>query len=268
MVGGVAQATTSTHQPDLSIGREGYVAIVEITRPPNNFFDVTLIRDIADALDELAAGDCRAVVLASQGKHFCAGADFSSPRPAGTTTDQEPTPHLYEEAIRIFAQPLPIVAAVQGAAIGGGLGLALAADFRVAAPEARFAANFARLGFHHGFALSVTLPRTVGAQKAAELLYTGARIGGEEALRIGMCDRLVPADELRAAAVAFATEIATSAPLAVRSIRETLRDGLVDEVRAATARERAEQERLQRTDDWKEGVAAVAARREPDFSGR
>ena len=267
MVGGVAEGTTSTQQPDLSIGREGYVAIVEITRPPNNFFDVALIRDIADALDELAAGDCRAVVLASQGKHFCAGADFSSPRPAGAV-DQEPTPHLYEEAIRIFAQPLPIVAAVQGAAIGGGLGLALAADFRVAAPVARFAANFARLGFHHGFALSVTLPRAVGEQRAAELLYTGARIGGDEALRIGMCDRLVPVDELRAAAVAFATEIATSAPLAVRSIRETLRDGLVDQVRAATARERAEQERLQRTDDWKEGVAAVAARREPDFSGR
>ncbi|MET0578550.1 MAG: enoyl-CoA hydratase/isomerase family protein, partial [Ilumatobacteraceae bacterium] len=200
----MAQGTTSTHQPDLSLSREGYVAIVEITRPPNNFFDVTLIRDIADALDELAAGDCRAVVLASQGKHFCAGADFSSPRPAGGSTGQEPTPHLYEEAIRIFTQPLPIVAAVQGAAIGGGLGLALAADFRVAAPEARFAANFARLGFHHGFALSVTLPRIAGAQKAAELLYTGARIGGEEALRIGLCDRLVPADELRAAAIAFA----------------------------------------------------------------
>ena len=177
--------------------------------------------------------------------------------------------HLYEEAIRLFDQPLPIVAAVQGAAIGGGLGLALSADFRVAAPEARFAANFARLGFHQGFALSVTLPARVGAQRAAELLYTGRphrRRGGaaHRHVRPSSC----PPTTCAAAAVAFATEIAASAPLAVRSIRETLRDGLVEEVRAATARERAEQERLQRTADWKEGVAAVGARREPDFSGR
>ena len=259
----------------IGVTTSGHVAVVEIQRPPNNFFDITLIEEIATAFEAADADPAvRALVLAAQGKAFCAGADFGSPRPAATTGDDdegrsgERQPHLYDMAIRLFAQPLPIVAAVQGAAIGGGLGLALAADFRVAAPEARFAANFARLGFHHGFGLSATLPRIVGAQRAAELLYTGARIGGEEAHRIGLCDRLVPAAELRTAAVAFAGEIASSAPLAVRSIRETLRAGLVEDVRAAVVRERAEQERLQKTDDWKEGVAAVAARREPDFSGR
>ena len=249
----------------------GYVATVEIRRPPNNFLDVDLIANLATVLERLDDDvRVRSIVLAAEGKHFCAGANIKKrldDEAAGKLQLTRPR-HLYHEAQRLVQTRKPIVAAVQGAAVGGGLGVALAADLRVASPEARFSANFARLGFHHGFALSVTLPRTVGAQKAAELLYTGARIGGEEAVRIGMCDRLVPADELRAAAVAFATEIATSAPLAVRSIRETLRDGLVDEVRAATARERAEQERLQRTDDWKEGVAAVAARREPDFSGR
>jgi enoyl-CoA hydratase/carnithine racemase len=143
----------------------------------------------------------------------------------------------------------------------------MAADFRLAAPEARFAANFARLGFHHGFGLSVTLPLVAGHQTALELLYTGRRIDGEEAVRLGIADRLVPADELRAAAVAFATEIATSAPLAVRSIRETMRGHLAGQVRDALARERSEQDRLTATKDWREGVAAMAERRTPAFTG-
>ena len=248
---------------DVGVERDGHVAVVEIRRPPNNFFDVDLIGGIADAVDDLAAGGCRAVVLASEGRHFCAGADFGGGRERGAGGG----PHLYEMAVRLFEQPIPIVAAVQGAAIGGGFGLAMAADFRLAAPEARFAANFARLGFHHGFGLSVTLPLVAGHQTALELLYTGRRIDGEEAVRLGIADRLVPADELRDAAVALATEIATSAPLAVRSIRETMRGHLAGQVRAALARERSEQDRLTATKDWREGVAAMAERRTPAFTG-
>jgi enoyl-CoA hydratase/carnithine racemase len=248
---------------DVSPGDDG-VATIEIRRPPNNFFDVALISAIADTLDRLAAeGDCRAVVLCSQGQHFCAGANFQQPEALASPVG----PHLYEVAIRLFQQPLPIVAAVQGAAIGGGLGLALATDFRVASAESRFAANFSQLGFHHGFGLSVTLPLVVGHQAAIDLLYTGRRIGGEEAHRIGLCDRLVPAEDLRRTALELARTIATSAPLAVRSIRRTLRGGLVDQVRTAMARERGEQERLMATADWREGIAAAAERRPPRFSG-
>jgi 2-(1,2-epoxy-1,2-dihydrophenyl)acetyl-CoA isomerase len=169
--------------------------------------------------------------------------------------------------VRLFRQPLPIVAAVQGAAVGGGLGVALAADFRVVAPEARFTANFALLGFHQGFGLSVTLPRVVGPQAAMELLTTGRRIGGEEALRIGLADRLVPRDEVRAGAHALAAEIAAAAPLAVRSIRATLRGDLADQLAAAVDHERVEQQRLMRTADFREGVAAVAERRPGRFTG-
>ncbi len=244
---------------------DDHVATLEINRPPNNFFDVTLIGLISDALDELAASDdCRAVVLTSNGRHFCAGANFGGDDPLARAGR-----HLYEEAIRMFEQPLPIVAAVNGAAIGGGLGLALAADFRVASPESRFASNFALLGFHHGFGLTVTLPAAVGMQKALDLLYTGRRIGGEEALEIGLCDRLVAADDVRESAHELAAQIAASAPLAVRSIRETMRGaGLAEQIRTATARERAEQERLQKTEDWKEGLAAVSERRPATFQGR
>ena len=248
------------------------VATVEIQRGPHNFFDIGMFVDIADALDTLAAGDTRAVVLCSEGKNFCAGADFSgrSAQPQGGSAQPqgEGAPHLYDVAIRLFEQPLPIVAAVQGAAIGGGLGLALSADFRVVSPESRLSANFSMLGFHHGFGLTVTLPRVVGHQAALELLYTGRRIGGEEAHRIGLADRLVVADRLRAEAVALAAEIAAAAPLATRSIRATMRLGLADEVRAALARERDEQSRLQATEDFREGIRASAERRPPVFVGR
>ena len=170
----------------------------------------------------------------------------------------------------MFTGSVPIVAVVQGAAIGAGLGLALAADFRVAGPDARFGATFARLGFHQGFGISATLPRVVGEQRALEMLYTGRRLKADEALAIGLCDRLVDAefDGLRAAAHELAHDIAGSAPLAVRAIRRTMRGALAAEVQAATDREHAEQQVLRRTDDYREGVAATAERRTPNFVGR
>jgi len=237
------------------------VATITIDRPPDNFFDPPLLEGIATALEQLARdGRARAVVLRSEGRHFCAGARLASgtPDPAA----------IYAPAARIFAAPLPIVAAVQGAAIGGGLGLALAADFRVATPEARMAANFARLGFHQGFGLSVTLPAVVGQQRAAELLLTGRRVGGDEALAIGLVDRLVPLAEVRAAAGELALEIARSAPLAVRSIRATLRSGRVEAFAAALEREAAQQLLLFETEDYAEGVRAMGERRLPRFHGR
>ena len=249
---------------------DDFVATVELHRPPNNYFDIALIRSLADAFESLDADSgCRAAVLCSEGKHFCAGADFTGGRGlAENVGSGGQEGHLYEEALRLFVTETPIVAAVQGAAIGGGLGLAMAADFRVASPEARFVANFARLGFHHGFGLTVTLPAAIGRQRALEMLYTGQRVPGEEALRIGLCDRLAPAESLRQAAHSLAAEIAASAPLAVRSIRETMRSDLPDRIRAATVRELAEQQRLALTDDFNEGLQATAERRVPRFGAK
>jgi 2-(1,2-epoxy-1,2-dihydrophenyl)acetyl-CoA isomerase len=245
---------------------DDHVAEVEIHRPPNNFFDANLIRNIADAYEDLQGGTCRAIVLCSEGKHFCAGADFHGESDA-EALPVEGAADLYHEAVRLFRAELPVVAAVQGAAIGGGLGVACSADFRVAAPEARFAANFSRLGFHQGFGLSVTLPPIVGHQRAIELLYTGRRIGGEEARAIGLVDRLADLETVRAAARAFAAEIAGAAPLAIRSIRATMRGHLADEVARVTRHEDAEQKRLRQTRDFEEGTRASLERREPDFTG-
>jgi 2-(1,2-epoxy-1,2-dihydrophenyl)acetyl-CoA isomerase len=247
---------------------DSYVATVEIRRPPNNYFDVGLITALADVFARLDDDDrCRAIVLCSEGRHFCAGANLGG---AGEAQQFQPGQggDLYREAVRIFGGRLPVVAAVQGAAIGGGLGLACAADFRVASSRSRFAANFSLLGFHHGFGLTVTLPRIVGNQQAQSMLYTGRRVPGEEALAMGLCDRLTEPELIRAESHALAAEIAQAAPLAVQSIRETLRGGLAKQVEEATIRENAEQERLRQTVDFAEGIAATTERRTPEFLGR
>ena len=138
----------------------------------------------------------------------------------------------------------------------------------VATPETRFSCNFAKLGFHQGFGISVTLPAVIGQQRALELMYTGGDVRGDAALTVGLADRVVPDDDLRAAALAFAAEIAASGPLAVLSIRETMRGDLADRVRAATRREHAEQQRLRTTDDFAEGIQATSERRPPRFTGQ
>ena len=254
---------------NLRITHQQHVAIVEITRPPHNFFDQLLIRDLARAFETIDADPAlRAVVLCAQGSAFCAGANFGTRGdPTGADSPRRVNP-IYDEALRLFACAKPVVAAVHGPAIGGGLGLALVADFRITCPEARFSANFNRLGFHPGFGLSVTLPRLIGLQQAALLFYTGRRIGGEQAFAMGLADGLVAQDQVRAEAIKLATEIAASAPLAVASTRQSLRRGLVDEIRAAVARESEAQNREFLSADFKEGVAAMADRREPVFTGR
>lgn len=254
----------------VAVQLDGHVAALELRRPPHNHFDIALIAQLADAFEAMEAdGDCRAIVLCAQGKSFCAGADFANPDAATPRQRSARSVNpLYAEALRLFACSKPVIAAVHGAAIGGGLGLALVADFRITCAEARFAANFTRLGFHPGFGLSVTLPRLVGVQHAARLFYTGCRIGGEEAKAIGLADELVPQGQVRARALALAHEIAGSAPIAVQSTRATLRAGLVEQIRAAVAHESAEQHAQFATADFEEGVAAMAARRVPRFSGR
>jgi 2-(1,2-epoxy-1,2-dihydrophenyl)acetyl-CoA isomerase len=241
-----------------------HVATVTIARPPNNFFDADLIKSLAAAYEACDGDpDCRAIVLRSDGKHFCAGAQFRT----GAAQDDDPE-QLYRHAVRLFRTATPVVAAIQGAAIGGGLGLACAADFRIVCPEARFAANFARLGFHHGFGLTVTLPRIVGLQAATELLYTGRRIDGAAAHKIGLADYLVDEGRLLGRARELAAELAAAAPLAVQAIRATMRDGLAAAVETATEHELREQDRLRQTEDWREGIRASSDRREPLFTGR
>ena len=253
---------------DVHISRAGFVATVTIDRPPINAVSVDLMRDLADVLEALDKdGATRAVVLATAGKVFCSGADLSNRTSEGPIPERSINP-LYDQAVRLFSTELPIVVAVQGAAIGAGLGLAMIGDFRVAAPEARFAANFTKLGFHPGFGLTYTLPRLIGRQNASMMFLSGDRYDGSEALEMGLVDDLVDLSRLAGRAQSMAATIAENAPLAIRSTRKTLRGDLPAGVRAATEHEFTEQQWLMKTEDFKEGVRAVSERRAGDFKGK
>ena len=259
----------------ISTTHSGHVATVVFNRPPHNFANPQVMRELLRTLEALDAdNNCRCVVLTSEGKNFCAGVDFSGAvgEDSSSDTANEDTGDiaagLYATAMRLFTTRKPIVAAVQGAAVGAGAGLALVADFRVVTVDSRFAFNFNRLGFHPGFGISLTLPRLVGVQKAAALMYTGRRLGGEEAVAMGLADELAPKDALLASAQAFAAGIAESAPLAVQSTRQTLRAGLAEAVREVNQRELAEQRLHFATEDFQEGVKAMTERRTPVFMGR
>jgi enoyl-CoA hydratase/carnithine racemase len=261
---------------DITVDVNNFVATVEINRPPHNFFDLSLIKQIADAFEALdESSDCRSIVLCAEGKAFCAGANFTDGRDlkgdgegsneAEEEAEELPIDHLYVEAVRLFRTGKPIVGAIQGAAIGGGLGLAMMPDFRVTCPEGRFSANFTRLGFHPGFGLTCTLTEAIGRKNAELMFYTSRRIKGEEAVEMGMADVLVPLDQVRGAAIELATEIAECSPLGVGACRQIMREGLADRVQAATSKELAVQNRLRQTEDFAEGVKAMTERRVPNF---
>jgi enoyl-CoA hydratase/carnithine racemase len=243
-------------------------ATITIDHPPHNYFTVDLMRELGDVYFDLENNpDAYAIILRSEGRHFCAGADFSQPGALDEVSSERGFAPLYEQASRLFSGSKPVIAVVQGGAIGGGLGLALSADFRCAAPSSRFVANFAALGLHPGFALSITLPRLVGEQRALELFYTGRPVMGAEALAIGLCDRLAEESGLLDEAYQLAQSIVSSAPLAVGSIRTTMRRQLHRSVAAAMEHENNEQRRLGATSDFLEGIAAAREKRSPKFKG-
>jgi enoyl-CoA hydratase/carnithine racemase len=252
----------------VKVALDGNVAVVTLNRPPHNFVSVDFMRDLADACEAIDANpDARAIVLQAEGKSFSAGADFASTDDS-VATGMTGINALYVQAIRLYSVATPIIAAVQGAAVGAGLGLALVADFRIASPEARFSANFVKLGFHPGFGISLVLPRLIGEQRASLMMLTGRRVKAEEGLAWGLVDEVVPADDLRAAALKLAAEIAENAPLAVVETRKTLRDGLAQAVKARTDIEHTKQAALRATEDFQEGVRSVAERRPGNFRGR
>ncbi|HAQ43770.1 MAG: enoyl-CoA hydratase [Acidimicrobiaceae bacterium] len=250
----------------------GNVGVVIMDRPPHNFLNFRQIHDIADALEEMQNDmSIRCAVLAADGRSFCAGADFAGDGVGGGDDEVvggDATLALYQGSGRLFDVTLPIVGAIQGPAVGGGLGLAMVPDIRITCPDARFSANFASLGIHQGFGMSVTLPQLLGPSRAAQVLYSAKRYKGEEAVAIGLADECVPSEQVRERALEVATEIAANAPLALRAIKSTLRLGLGDRVREITQREAQLQAELSASDDAKEGIAAVGERRAGNFKGK
>ena len=244
-----------------------YVAVLTMNSPPYNFIDEHMLGEMLNALQQLEEDpNCRCVVLASSGSAFCAGADFKSSLAEGADLD-EFTKRFYSTAMKLFEFGKPMVAAVEGAAVGAGFGITLLADFRVVSQGATMSANFNRLGIHPGFGMSVTLPRLVGEHNAALLFYTGRRIKGVEAAKLGLVTQLVDPGEALNGAVSLAKQIALSSPLAVQHTRATLRASLLATIRDANRHEQAIQAQEMLTEDFKEGVLAASERRDPRFKG-
>lgn len=253
---------------DLTIDRDGHVAVLTITRPPHNFFDSALLQDIADSAAELTRhpGDCRSIVITSEGKNFCAGADFSR-EPADGDRDASAR-NTYSQAMRIYDIPVPVIASVQGAAVGGGMGLACAADFRVTSERTRFHSNFTQLGFHPGFALSLRLQDLVGKHWASKILLSSAPVQGEQALQLGLSDELVAEKNLLEKAIEMARGYSRLAPLAVRSVKATLLKDFRSALGSTLNHELSEQSWLWKTADARSGIAANLHREAPVFTGQ
>jgi enoyl-CoA hydratase/carnithine racemase len=225
----------------MSVDAARHIGVVELCRPPNNYLDVSLLDSIVAALRAFDADDeVHVVVLRARGKHFCAGRDFSKPRAPG-----DESAVVYAHAAGLLNTRKPWVAAVQGAAVGAGLGLAAAADYRVTSPRAYFWANFVSHGLHPGFGLTFTLPRIVGAQRAALMLTGADRVAAETALRWGLADAECGEENWEQDTADFAARLAGHSPTAVQSLRQTMRgEEFVAGFRAAAGHESAEQSRL------------------------
>lgn len=255
----------------------GHVGVVTFNRPDKrNPMSLEMIDALPPALDALASSaEVRAIVVTGAGRSFSAGADFSAMAglvartgASGPAATRQAVRALYDAFVAIDRVEVPTVAAVNGAAVGGGLGIALLCDIRIVAADAKLGANFSRLGIHPGLGITKRLPAAVGYERAAELLFTGRLVTGEEAVRVGLALEAVPTEAVLPRAVALAEEIAAAAPLAVRRIKRTLRAAAGREFDDVLESEAFAQTLLAQTEDAGEGIAAMMAKRSPKFEGR
>lgn len=260
--------------PAVLYAREGHVGVITLNRPDNrNSMTPELLGAFHDCTREATADqDARCVVITGKGRCFSAGADFKSNIQAEgegrTLQPHEASYAMYIPFLSVLDIEVPVIGALNGHTVGGGFGLSLVCDLRVANTEAKYGANFARLGLHSGMAVSYLLPRIIGPSKAAELLFTGRLVRGDEAERLGIVGQAVAPDEVLPVAMALAGEIAECAPVAVRMMKRSFYRGLGWDVRGAALDEAFAQAVTVQTADIREGVAALLQKRTPDFKGR
>ena len=249
------------------------VGEITLNRPGNrNSMTEDVLEGLQAAIEKLRAdGDLRCVIITGRGRSFCAGADFKSGAQRGGEglAPHERSMAMYEPFLGVLEIEVPVIAAMQGHAVGGGLGLAIVCDLRVANESARYGANFTRLGLHPGMATTYILPRLVGLPRAAEWLFTGRLMSGAEAAEAGLANYACSGpDAVLEKARELAREIASAGPLAVRWTKKSLYRGIDWDPRSAAEFEAHAQSRTLETSDAKEGIAALLEKRDPVFQGR
>jgi enoyl-CoA hydratase/carnithine racemase len=251
--------------------RDGAIGVITLNRPDNrNSMTPELLDAFASASAAARADrDIRVLVVTGTGKCFSSGADFKATlQRDGSAAPHERSYAMYEPFLSLLDVAVPVIGALNGHAVGGGFGLALVCDLRVGAEDAKYGANFVRLGLAPGMAISYLLPRLVGVARANELLFAGRLVEGREAAGLGILNRAVPAAQVMPVSMDLAREIAAAAPLAVRATKAAIRHGLDLQVREAARAEAFAQAETLATDDCKEGIAALLGKRTPQFTGR
>ncbi len=252
----------------------GHIAQIQLNRPHNrNSMTPELLDAFAAAVAQVRdLAQIRCVVVTGSGDNFSAGADFRSQiqrdEPGQFRTSAERSYAMYTPFLSLLDLEVPVIGALNGHAIGGGFGLALVTDLRIACVTAKYGATFARLGLHSGMAISYLLPRLVGVQRAAELLFTGRVFHGDEGERMGLFLQALPSADVLPAAMALAEQIAANAPIAVRLMKKSFYEMQGWDPRAAAWREAFAQATTVDTADAKEGMAALLGKRRPVFDGR
>jgi 2-(1,2-epoxy-1,2-dihydrophenyl)acetyl-CoA isomerase len=254
--------------------RCGAVVTLRLNRPEKlNALNVELGRALAQAL--VHAGDdksVRAIVLTGAGRAFCAGGDLKLLRDVRKRQASHELEGLLvagkEICMAIATMPKPVIAAVNGPAAGGGMNLALAADVRIASDKAIFAESFANIGLYPDFGGTYFLPRIVGRALAAELFYSAETLTAEDALRLGIVNRMYPADQFEQETRKIAETLAAAPPLAIRDVKRTLLGDDRKALEAALDEEMRLQIHCFLSEDCLEGLNAFFEKRKPEFRGR
>ena len=265
--------TAGAAGPVLLESVENGVALLVMNRPDKlNALNNDLATALNQAFEKIGKNDAvRVVVLTGAGRAFCAGGDLAAigrGREARDTRQLEPILRAGMGAVlRMRMIPQPVIAAVNGAAAGAGMNVALAADIRIAAEEAVFGQNFSRVGLFPDYGGTYFLPQLVGPSKAAEMFYTGDMIDAQTALKLGSLNRVVPGAQLEGEVRAFAAKIAAGPPIAIRAVKQTLFGSGKDALGKALEAEVQLQMRCFASDDCLEGIHAFFEKRAPKFQG-
>ena len=247
------------------------IAQITLNRPDNrNSMDDEIMPAFREVVGRVKKSeDLRCLIITGSGNTFCSGADFKS----GLVDNKGRLPHqtlmdAYGPFLEIQELEMPTIAAMNGHAVGGGFGLCLICDIRIANKQSKYGANFSRLGLHTGMAVSYMLPQIIGLPRANELLYTGRLINGEQAAGIGLANYALEEDQVLVKAWELAEEIAAAAPVAVRMIKHAIHRHLQWNPRTAAEIDALYQSRTFEMEDAKEGISALLEKRRPVFQGR
>ncbi|MEJ8548399.1 enoyl-CoA hydratase [Brevibacillus borstelensis] len=252
-----------------NVHKEDRIAVLSVNRPPANALSHETLKELEGLLDELENDALvKAIVVTGEGRFFIAGADikeFTELSPADAEEMARRGQKLFD---RLESFPKPVIAAINGACLGGGLELAMACHIRLAAPEAKLGLPELNLGLIPGYGGTQRLPRLVGRGKATQMILASEMIGGEEALRIGLVEEVYPLDQLLAKAKELAAVIAQKSAVTMRLALHAIHAGATDGFAAGLDREAKLFGQAFGTEDIKEGVAAFLEKRKPQFADR